>query len=119
VTRRRALILALLASLIGGGAAATELTFVLRVEHGRLPEDMRRIRVTQGDVIRLRWSTDQPGVLHIHGYDIERRLESGTVTEVTITARATGRFPIHLHGPAEAAGGHGPDDLATLEVYPR
>jgi translation initiation factor IF-1 len=119
VTRRRALILAVVASLLGGGAAADELTFVMRVEHGRVPDAMRRIRVKQGDIVRLRWTTDQPGTLHVHGYDIERRLVPGTVTDITLTARATGRFPIHLHGPAEAAGGHDHDDIVTLEVYPR
>jgi FtsP/CotA-like multicopper oxidase with cupredoxin domain len=106
-------------SLAGAGAGAAELTFVMRIEHGALPADRRLIRVTQGDVIRLRFSTDRPGELHIHGYDIERKLVPGTVTEVTITARAAGRFPIHLHGAPAPAGSQGDDDLAILEVYPR
>ena len=82
---------------------------------------MRLVRVKQGDVVHFRWSTDQPGELHIHGYDVERRVVPGSVTEVTITARATGRFPIHLHGTAGAADGQAHDEatLATLEVYPR
>lgn len=118
--RRWAATAVLVGALLGTGmAAAAELTFVMRIEHGQLPADRRLIRVTQGDVIRLRFSTDTPGLLHIHGYDIERRLVPDTVTEITITARASGRFPIHLHGTVALPGGHGDDDLATIEVYPR
>ncbi len=35
--------------------------------------------------------------LHLHGYDIEKRIEPGAVTEMTFTARATGRFPVEVH----------------------
>jgi hypothetical protein len=110
----RALCVALMLLAIGVGAQAEELTFAMRIERGALSETMRIVRVKQGDVVHLRWSSDQAGVLHIHGYEIERQLEPGRMTEVTITARATGRFPIHLHGKA-----HDETTLAYLEVYPR
>ncbi len=121
MTRRRAAIALLLASLLAVGARADELSFEMRIVRGHLPEAKRLVRVKQGDVVRFRWRTDQPGELHIHGYDIERKLVPGTVAEVTITARATGRFPIHLHGMPGSTGGQAHDEatLATLEVYPR
>ncbi len=96
-------------------AGAAEVTFELRIENGRVPENMRRIRVKQHDVVKLRWSTDRPMTVHLHGYDIESRLAPGTVSEMTFTARATGRFTIEPH--LQSPGGHGAV-LVTIEVHP-
>jgi len=103
------------------GATAVELTFDLKVEHGRIPDAMRLIRVKQGDVVRMRWTADQPLVLHLHGYDIEKRVEPHATTELTFTASATGRFPVHVHAQGERAGGHAHEQepLVNIEVYPR
>ena len=54
-------------------AMAAELVFDLEIRHGRVSEDKRLIRVEEGDVVKLRWKTDQAVVLHLHGYDIENR----------------------------------------------
>ena len=110
--------------LIAAGSAAVpaaELTFDMKVERGRVPDSMRLIRVNERDVVKLRWTSDQPLVLHLHGYDIEKRLAAGAVTELVFTAYATGRFPIHVHEQGRGAGGHAHEDLplATVEVYPR
>jgi hypothetical protein len=101
-------------------ANAAELVFELRIEAGRVPETQRLIRVKQGDVVTLRWRTDQPVVLHVHGYDIEQRVEPGGVTEMTFDARATGRFPIvaHAAGPGSDGRAHEETPLAHVEVYP-
>jgi len=103
------------------GIAAAELTFDIKIEGGRVPEAMRPIRVTEGDVVKLRWTSDRPLVLHLHGYDIEKRVAPGAVSELVFTAYATGRFPIHLHEQGTGAGGHAHEDLplAIVEVYPR
>lgn len=103
------------------GVAAAELTFDIRIEGGRVPDAMQRIRVTEGDVVKLRWTSDRPIVLHLHGYDIEKRVVPGTVTELAFTAYATGRFPVHIHEQGAGPGGHPHEDLplAVVEVYPR
>jgi hypothetical protein len=114
--------LALLLIIAGSGAvAAAELTFDINIERGRVPDTMRLIRVSEGDVVRLRWTSDQPLVLHLHGYDIEKRIAPGAVTEFAFTAYATGRFPIHIHEQGAGASGHAHEDrsLATVEVYPQ
>ncbi len=102
-------------------ATAAEVAFDLKVAHGRVPDNMRLIRVKEGDIVRLRWTTDQPLVLHLHGYDIEKRIGPGAATELTFTAYATGRFPIHVHAQGEHAGDHAHGDapLVNVEVYPR
>ena len=78
-------------------APAAELTFDLRIEKGRVPANMRLIRVKQGDVVKLRWSTDRRLLVHLHGYDIEKEVAPGAVTDMTFTARATGRFTVEPH----------------------
>jgi hypothetical protein len=114
---------ALLLLLITAGlpALAAELTFDIKIERGRVSDTMRLIRVNEGDVVKLRWTSDQPIVLHLHGYDIEKRVAPGAITELAFTAYATGRFPIHVHAQGADTGGHVHEDapLATIEVYPR
>jgi len=113
--------LALSLIIAGAPALTAELTFDIKIERGRVPDTMRLIRVNEGDVVKLRWTSDQPVVLHLHGYDIEKRLVAGAVTELAFTAYATGRFPIHVHAQGAGAGGQAHEDapLAIIEVYPR
>jgi hypothetical protein len=113
--------LTLLLIILAAGAAAAELTFDIKIEGGRVPEAMRLIGVTEGDVVKLRCTSDRPLVLHLHGYDIEKRVAPGAVSELVFTANATGRFPIHLHEQGAGVGGHAHEDLplATVEVYPQ
>ena len=96
-----------------GGALAEPRLFDLALKDGRLPENQRLLRVHQGDEITLKWTTDRPFTLHLHGYDLEAKLVPQTPVELRFTARATGRFPLEIHGPGtERTVGH-------LEVHPR
>jgi hypothetical protein len=100
-------------------AQAPEIAFDIKIEKGRVAQSMRQIRVHQGDAVKLRWTTDRPIVLHLHGYDIETKVEPGAVTEMAFTARATGRFPIEEHKP-NARGGHSHGEaIVRIEVRPR
>jgi hypothetical protein len=108
--------LALLLIVVGAAAAvAAELTFDIKIEHGAIPDAMHLMRVHEGDIVHLRWISDRPLVLHLHGYDIEKRVAAGAVTELAFTAYATGRFPIEIH----VQGAHEDAPLAIIEVYPR
>lgn len=120
VSARWALTLLLIAAW-SAGVPAAELTFDIKIERGRVPDTMQLIRVNEGNVVKLRWTSDQPLILHLHGYDIAKRIAAGAVTELAFTAYATGRFPIYVHAQGAAAGGHAHEDapLATIEVYPR
>jgi hypothetical protein len=99
---------------------AAELTFDLKIQGGRVPQNMRLVRVKQGDAVKLRWTSDRAIVLHLHGYDIERRVEPGMVSEMAFVARATGRFSVEEHKP-DAKGGHshGEAALVRIEVLPK
>jgi hypothetical protein len=99
---------------------ASELTFDLQIERGRVPANMRLIRVKQNDVVKLRWKSDRSLLLHLHGYDIEQKVEPGAVAEMTFTARATGKFSVHVHTPKAGSGGHTHEaPVVQIEVYPR
>jgi FtsP/CotA-like multicopper oxidase with cupredoxin domain len=80
-----------------------------------LPPEQRVIRVQRGDVVTLRWTSDRALTLHLHGYDIERRVTPGTTATMSFTAPATGRFSIEVHGGS--AGREA--TLGYLEVHPR
>jgi hypothetical protein len=121
VAPRSAIWALLLITAWSAGVPAAEVTFDIKIERGRVPDTMRLIRVNEGDVVKLRWASDQPLTLHIHGYEIEKRIAAGAVTELALTAYASGRFPIYVHGQGAGAGGHAHEGapLATIEVYPR
>jgi FtsP/CotA-like multicopper oxidase with cupredoxin domain len=104
-----ALVLALASAAIGA-----ERVFDLTIAHGKLTGGQDTIRVQQGDNVVLRWHSDRPIVLHLHGYEIETRVMPGVVAETHFAARATGRFPVHVHaGQAQSEA-----VLVYLEVYP-
>jgi FtsP/CotA-like multicopper oxidase with cupredoxin domain len=106
------LVLALALPLLS--AIAAERVIDLTIVHGKLTGGQDTIRVQQGDDVVLRWHSDQPTVLHLHGYEIETRVMPGTVAETRFEARATGRFPVHVHsGRAQSES-----TLVYLEVYP-
>lgn len=101
-------------------AQGAEVAFDLRIEKGKVAQTMRQIRVKQGDAIKLRWTADKPIMLHLHGYDIETKVEPGAVAEMAFEARATGRFPIEEHRPnAKGGHSHGEAPLVRIEVRPR
>ena len=76
-------------------------------------------RVVKGDTVVLRWRSDQRLKLHLHGYDVETTVSPGTPAEMKIRARATGRFPVEIHGQGESGGhSHGHRTIFHLDVYP-
>lgn len=97
-----------------------ERVFELRIEGGEVADEVRTLRVTEGDRLRLRWTADVPTVIHLHGYDIESEIAPRQMTELDLEAYATGRFPLEVHASSDASGrSHGEAPLVVLEVYPR
>ena len=107
----------LLAVLLGavavGTAGAETRVFELALKNGQLVESQRLVRVTQGDEVTLTWTSDRPYTLHIHGYDLEAKLVPQAPVELKFTARATGRFPMEIHGPGTER------TVGYLEIHPR
>jgi hypothetical protein len=83
----------------------------------RLEPPSRRLVVSRGAQVAIRWHTDEAGELHVHGYDVAVPLDPRAPVVTRFEARATGRFPVTSHGFAgEAAHGHGA--LLWIEVHP-
>lgn len=95
-------------------ASPTDQTFDIKISHGRVANDMYVIRVKQGDRVRLRLTSAEPMVLHLHGYDIEKELKPGIATEFAFEAYAAGRFPVNTHSEDSHEA-----TLLYVEVHPR
>ncbi len=112
----------LLPAALTGGAVAQESpprVIDVRIENREVVAPQEAIRITQGDVIELHWSSDEAVALHLHGYDIELRVGPEEPAAMTIEAFAAGRFPITGHGWGGGGGSGGSHDALTyLEVYP-
>ena len=115
MTRRRfigALLIGALVSIAAPGWPEPR-TFDLAIRNNQLPSEQRTVRVRQGDEVTLRWTTDAPLTIHLHGYDIETLVSTGSAVVMKFSARATGRFPIEIHGRGVER------TLGYLEVHPR
>lgn len=86
----------------------------LAIRNAAVPADQRLIKVNQGDDVTIRFTSDKLATVHLHGYDIEKLIAPSAPTTMRFTARATGRFPIELHGskPGEETV------VGYLEVHP-
>jgi hypothetical protein len=72
------------------------------------------VKVQQGDDVELRWSSDKPMELHLHGYDIEVKVSPQASAVMSFKANIPGRFPVEPHG--QGPGHHRP--VLYLEVHP-
>lgn len=90
----------------------------LAIELGKVNVKDKTIRVTEGDVVELRWFSDVKQTLHLHGYDIEAEVRPNSPVVMRFDAFATGRFPVEIHGSSHT-GSHGQPVLLYLEVRPR
>jgi len=119
-------LLALLAAACGG-SEPEELEIPVRVEGENLIPD--RVAVHKDDMVTLKIEADEHGEFHLHGYDIEKEVEAGVVTDLFFVAQTEGRFKITFHGLGEE--GHEEDDkdeehseeeeteIGIIEVRPR
>jgi hypothetical protein len=90
-----------------------ELEIPVRMTAGQLYPAI--IRVGQNDTVTLKIESDQPGSLHLHGYDLDHEVKSGEVTDLVFVADASGRFRIAFHLAGDDTTGHqepGHDEVA-------
>src|SRR5262245_17810056 len=52
----------------------TAKVFELAITNGRVAAAAETVRVSKGDDVELRWTSDRAITLHLHGYDIEHRV---------------------------------------------
>lgn len=103
---------AALAVVLSAGARihAAERVLPLRIVRRKV-DGPDTIRVSVGDQVELRWTTDEVTTVHVHGYDLTLALDPAKEGRLRFVARATGRYPVSAHG-----FGISPDKSAHREV---
>ncbi|MEX1670135.1 multicopper oxidase domain-containing protein [Zhongshania guokunii] len=72
--------------------------------------ESQRIRVTQGDTVKIEIRSTQNDQLHLHGIDKHLHIAADTPLNFEFVASQPGRFALELHDSGI--------QLATFEVYP-
>jgi uncharacterized protein (DUF2141 family) len=98
-------------------AHAEERHFDLALKAGALPKDMQTIKVKQGDSVELKWTSDQPIKMHLHGYDMQIAVKPGEPTVTAINAKIAGRFSVEKLQD-KGGGHHHGGKILYFEVYP-
>jgi hypothetical protein len=82
----------------------------IRIQGGAPAGGVQDLRYESGDTIRLRFVSDAPGEVHIHGFD--RYVQVGTSPKTTsFKADLEGIFEVEEHGSGEI--------LAKLQIRPQ
>ena len=58
----------------------------------------------RGDTVTFKIRSNEDGLLHLHGYDVQLVLRQGVLTRFLLEANATGRFLITLHELSSSDG---------------
>lgn len=85
----------LMVSCSGGGEPET-LTFDLEIKDREVVGDSV-IDVKKDDTVVMRWSSDEPVEVHVHGYELLKDITPGEVGVIEFVANAEGRYPIEGH----------------------
>ncbi|MBL8698579.1 MAG: hypothetical protein JNK67_09415 [Alphaproteobacteria bacterium] len=97
--------------------------FEVVVKDGVVAREVRVLKVSQHDRVRIRWSVDRPLVVHLEGYDVSVTARPDAPQTMEFLARATGRFPVHAHAAEtvrpEQGHAHGRGAVLRIEVHPR
>lgn len=117
--RRRLFLFGLLASTAFPAMAQAQdvKRFDLNLKAGALPKDLQTIKVKQGDAVELKWTTDQPIRLHLHGYDMTIAVKPGEPTVTALNARIAGRFSVEKLQDKPGGHHHG-GKVLYFEVHP-
>jgi plastocyanin len=88
----------------------------IQIRGGEVVGGPADIKVKKGDTVVIVVSADAPDDVHLHGYDIEKKVEPGQPARFSFKANLEGEFEIESH-KAEDAGRN--PLLGTLIVEPR
>jgi plastocyanin len=86
------------------------------IRGGEVAGGPAEIRVKNGDTVVIIVSADAPDDIHLHGYDIEKKVEPGKPATFRFKANLEGEFEIESHVAEDA--GRDPV-LGTLVVEPK
>jgi heme/copper-type cytochrome/quinol oxidase subunit 2 len=78
------------------GAAKTDVIKVA-VKDGKVTPATHRVKVNQGDTVRLEVTTDTADEVHVHGINIEKETVAGKPTRITFKADEPGVYEVETH----------------------
>ncbi len=102
-----------------GQDAVADRTFALRIEGAsREPQVLRAFK---DERLRIEVRADRAIVVHIHGLGAEIVAAPGKPGDALVVAKATGRFPVQVHDPADprVSAHHHRAPFAYVEVHPK
>ena len=88
----------------------------IQIRGGEVVGGAQEIHAKKGDTVVIVVSADAPDDIHLHGYDIEKRVEPGQPARFQFAANLEGEFEVESHN-AEDAGRE--PLVASLIVEPR
>jgi hypothetical protein len=92
---------------VSGGATPT-----IKLHRGKPIGGVAQLQAGSGDRIHFRVSSDTPGEVHVHGYDLLKPIKRGGSVSFDFPAKLQGGFDVELHH------GGGEDTIANLKVEP-
>ena len=87
-------------------------TPTIRLHDGKPVGGEQKLKVTSGDQVRFRVTSDIAGRVHVHGYDYLKPIKPGGSVSFDFPAKLQGVFELELHH------GGGEDSIGTLSVEP-
>ena len=82
----------------------------IRIEDGGPAGEARTLEYDSGEIVRLRFESNEAAEVHIHGYDKTVNVPAGGTARTRFKANAEGIFEIEEH--------HSEELLAKLQVQP-
>ena len=99
-----------------GGSDNTASKIEVSVEKVGDTLNPRDIKVKHKQDVTIKIKSDSDGTFHIHGYNLEKDLKSGEISEINLAADATGRFPIGFHlSDSKSEHGHEEHNKCTYQ----
>lgn len=76
----------------------TGTTVEVAIADGKVtPDPSRRVEVKTGDQVHIRVTSDHTDEVHVHGYDIEEEVGTGSTASIDFTANIPGQFEVEAH----------------------
>jgi hypothetical protein len=96
-----ALVVLVSASVVAVSTAATvkPRLITIVVKNGRPVGGIKRPVIKKGTLVRIVVTTNAGSEIHLHGYDIEKKVVKGKPVVFQFVAKLAGRFELELHDP--------------------
>jgi len=82
---------------LAGPATVKPVVIPITVVNGKPVGGIKRPTVKKGQTVRLVVRTNVGTEIHLHGYNLEKKVKKGVPTVLQFVAKVPGRFALELH----------------------